>query len=330
MIYKSYLLEENLKYISEKKLILFYGENLGLKDDFKKKIKLNSKDAEITNILQEDIINNEETFFNKIFNYSLFEKKKIFLINNANDKILSLIKKIEEKENDSKVILFANVLEKKSKLRIYFEKSNSVAIVPCYADTIINLKKIITNKLKNFSNLTSQNINIIIESCSLNRTKLYNELNKINLFFEDKKIDTDKLKLLLNETENDDFTYLRDEALNGNKLMTNRLISNTILEKDKFFVYLTLINQRLLKLNEVRSLENDTSIESEVNNLKPPIFWKDKPIFLNQAKKWNLQKINKTLNKIYNLEITLKSNSLIDGNILIKGLLLEICLIANA
>ena len=78
MIYKSYLLEENLKYISEKKLILFYGENLGLKDDFKKKIKLNSKDAEITNILQEDIINNEETFFNKIFNYSLFEKKKFF------------------------------------------------------------------------------------------------------------------------------------------------------------------------------------------------------------------------------------------------------------
>ncbi len=330
MIYKSYLIEENFESLSKNNLILFYGENEGLKDDFKKIIRLDSKNYEIVNLMQEDLLNNEDSFLNKIFNYSLFDKQKVFLINNTNDKILPIIEKIEKK-NDQKIFLFSNVLDKKSKLRNYFEKSKSAAVVPCYEDTILSLKKIISKKLKNFNNLTLQNINIIIDNCSLNRTKLYNELNKILIFFENKKIDTNKLKLLLNEEENDDFNYLKDEALSGNKFNTNKLISNTILEKDKSIFYISLINQRLLKLNDINHLKNENNnIESAINNVKPPIFWKDKPIFLNQAKKWNLKKINKILNKTYNIELTLKSNPIINGSILIKNLLLELCVTANS
>ena len=330
MIYKSYLIEENFESLSKSNLILFYGENEGLKDDFKKIIRLDSKNYEIVNLMQEDLLNNEDSFLNKIFNYSLFDKQKVFLINNTNDKILPIIEKIEKK-NDQKIFLFSNILDKKSKLRNYFEKSKSAAVVPCYADTILSLKKIISKKLKNFNNLTLQNINIIIDNCSLNRTKLYNELNKILIFFENKKIDTNKLKLLLNEEENDDFNYLKDEALSGNKFNTNKLISNTILEKDKSIFYISLINQRLLKLNDINHLKNENNnIESAINNVKPPIFWKDKPIFLNQAKKWNLKKINKILNKTYNIELTLKSNPIINGSILIKNLLLELCVTANS
>ena len=330
MIYKSYLVEENFKSLNKKNLILFYGENEGLKNDFKKTIRSELKESEIINLMQDDIVNNEMSFFDKIFNYSLFDKQKVFLIKNLNNKILSTIEKIEKKI-DQKVFLFSNVLDKKSKLRNYFEKSKSTAVIPCYTDNILSLKKIIFNKLKNFNNLTSQNINIIIDNCSLDRTKLYNELNKILIFFDEKKIDTNKLKLLLNEEENDDFNYLRDEALNGNKFKTNKLISNTTLEKDKSIVYITLINQRLLKLNEINHLKKENNnIEIAITKLKPAVFWKDKPIFIDQAKKWDLEKINKILNKTYNIELILKSNPFVNGSILIKNLLLELCVIANS
>ena len=63
--------------------------------------------------MQDDIVNNEMSFFNKIFNYSLFDKQKVFLINYVNDKILSTIEKIEKK-NDQKIFLFSNVLDKKN------------------------------------------------------------------------------------------------------------------------------------------------------------------------------------------------------------------------
>ena len=38
MLYKSYLIEQNINNL-DKNLFLFYGENIGLKNDFKKIIK---------------------------------------------------------------------------------------------------------------------------------------------------------------------------------------------------------------------------------------------------------------------------------------------------
>ena len=51
MIYKSYLIEQNINLL-DKKIFLFYGENLGLKNEFKQKIKVKSKETEIINFSQ--------------------------------------------------------------------------------------------------------------------------------------------------------------------------------------------------------------------------------------------------------------------------------------
>ena len=67
------------------------------------------------------------------------------------------------------------------------------------------------------------------------------------------------------------------------------------------------------------------------NNLQFFIdYWKDKPIFIAQAKKWSLSKIRFVMKKTYDLEITIKSNSNISPNLLMKKLLIDICEIANA
>ena len=42
MIYKSYILEQNFQTLNKHKLFLFYGENNGLKDEFKKTIRKKS------------------------------------------------------------------------------------------------------------------------------------------------------------------------------------------------------------------------------------------------------------------------------------------------
>ena len=60
MIIKSYLLEQDIKLLFDKNLFLFYGENLGLKNDFKNLIKLSSPDYKIININQDEVIKNQE------------------------------------------------------------------------------------------------------------------------------------------------------------------------------------------------------------------------------------------------------------------------------
>ena len=79
MIYKSYLVEQNLK-ILKNNILLFYGENFGLQNDFKNKIRTNYENAEIISFTQEEILKNENNFYNEIFNISLFEKEKIYFI----------------------------------------------------------------------------------------------------------------------------------------------------------------------------------------------------------------------------------------------------------
>ena len=329
MIHKSYILEKNINSINEN-LFLFYGENLGLKNDLRNKIKNLNKKALIKNLDQEEILADENKFFSDLFNKSLFEETKIFFINHANDKILELIKEIEKKKVTTNIFLFSELLDKRSKLRSYFEKSSTLGIVACYADNEISLKKIILDKLKGYTGLSSQNINIIIENCGLDRSKLNNELTKIDTFFKNKIIDTDKLESLLNLEVNDNFDLLKDQALVGDKTKTNKLISDTILENEKNIFYLNIINQRLIKLLEVNKNTKDGNIEGAINKIKPPIFWKDKALFSLQARKWNKVKLRKMLHQTYKIELKIKSNSQVSQSLLIKKLLVDICCLANA
>ena len=136
------------------------------------------------------------------------------------------------------------------------KNQKKTAAVPCYADNELTIKKLILNKLKNFKNLTTQNINLIVESTSLDRVKMNNELDKIINLFTNKELNSQKLENLLNTKENNDFNLLKDEALIGNNSNTNKLISETILESEKNILFLSLINQRLLKLADLNKLKN--------------------------------------------------------------------------
>ena len=200
----------------------------------------------------------------------------------------------------------------------------------CYSDNEIGIKKIIQSKLKDFSGLSSQNINMLIENCGLDRSRLKNELEKIIMFFNKKEIDSENLEELLNIKVNDNFNILKDEAMNGNKNKTNKLLGDTILEREKNILYINMINQRLIKLLTIIDIAKSSNLETAMSEIKPPIFWKDKPIFMTQIKKWNTAKIKKILNKTFNLELTIKSNSFIDHGLLIKKLLVDMCDLANA
>ena len=329
MIYKSYLVEQNTAAL-DKKAYLFFGENLGLKNELKNEIKLNNKEAEILDFNQEEIVKNNNLILNEVNNISLFEKEKVIFIDQVDDKILEIIKEICETFNDQKIYLFSSILEKKSKIRNYFEKSDNCGAVACYTDNEIGIRKIILNKLKNYKGLTPQIINLITENSNLDRVKLNNELGKIIAYFQNKNIEYEKLEILLDIKINNDFNNLKDEALMGNKLKTNKLLSDTVIESEKNIFYLTLINQRFNKLKDVINLSKETNLEDAISKIKPPIFWKDKPNFMTQIKKWNLLKIKKILNKTYSLEIEMKSNPSVNKNILIKKLMVDVCQLANA
>lgn len=330
MIYKSYLIEKNNTPIKNHKSVLFYGENLGLKNYFKKIIKEINKDADFINFFQDELLTDNNKFFRETENSSLFEKNKIIFINNCNDKILKILENYLEGNINHQVIIFAEILDKKSKLRSLYEKSKNFCAVACYLDNTVTIHKLINERLKNYEGLTGSNINMICEASSLDRDKLNNEINKIESFFLNKKIKTFELSKLLNIAENENFNELKDEIFKGNKPTVNNLINKTVIDADKVVYYLNLINQRLLKLNDIITNNEKKKIEDLINELKPPIFWKDKPNFIDQAKKWKPKKISEALKKTNTIEIEIKTNSKIDKKTLMKKLFIDLCNLANA
>ena len=331
MIFKSYILEENFKSLDDLKIVLFYGENQGLKKEFKEKLKLKNKDNEILNLFQDEVITNQDILVNEITNKSLFNEKKIIFINEATDKILPLIENTIDNIDNEKIFIFSDILDKKSKLRNYLEKSAICGVTACYQDNEITIRKIISRKLNGFLGLTPQIINFIIQNTELDRNKVNNEIEKITSFFKNKKIEPDKIDSLLNIKSNNDFNLLRDVALNGNKIKTNRLLADTVFEAENNIFYLNSINQRINRLSELEDLKKqESNIESLVSSLKPPIFWKEKPILIEQSKKWNKSKLQKALGKTYNAELEIKSNSSIRKDLLIKNLIVDLCATANS
>ena len=80
MIIKTFDLASAVLKIKDQKICLFYGENLGLMDDFKESIRLQNKNSKIIKMTQDEILKNTNLFSNEIANMSLFEKEKIFFV----------------------------------------------------------------------------------------------------------------------------------------------------------------------------------------------------------------------------------------------------------
>ena len=325
MILKSYIVEQNIKILENYRATLIYGENNGIKDDVKEEIKKKNKDTDIINFFENELFKNNFLYEN-IANPSLFNEKKIIFIQEASDKIFEQIEECLEKENNEiKIYIFADKLEKKSKLRNFFEKDKRLAIFPCYEDNERTLISYINNRLKNYKGLTGEITNIIINNSNMDRSVIKNELEKIIGFFLEKKINKEQILELLNVKHNTQFDEIRDKALMGEKLKINKLLSETEIMQDETFFYLNSLNYRIIRLHEITKIsQGNNNYDDILESVKPPIFWKDKPIILQQLRKWSLKKLEAMLVKIGKTEVLMKKNSSIRNDIVIKDLILSV------
>ena len=187
MIIKEF--EFNKININSYNLYLLHGKNEGLKKEIISKITSKNKNIEIQKLDEKQILENQELFIDEILSSSLFSDEKLIIINRATDKILKNIESIYDKKiNGLILIINSESLEKKSKLRSFFEKEKELICVPFYPDTTQTLS-FLANKFfreKKIS-MSQSNINLIINKCNGDREFLENELSKIELFLYKKK-----------------------------------------------------------------------------------------------------------------------------------------------
>ena len=296
----------------KEKYFLFYGENEGFKNQvIKEKFEVNFTN-EIYRYDEKDLLDNENLFFENILNKSFFETKKLIIVSRASDKILKIIEEIIEKGiNDITLIISAKILEKKSKLRNYFEKEKNLVCVPFYEDNKMTLSQIVSNFFREKKiPLSQENINLLVDRCRGDRENLNNELKKINIFISGKsQISSEEIIKITNLAHNYSINDLVDNCLSKNSKKTSHIINENVFSSDDCIIILrTMLNKskRLLKISN--NLGKNNNVEIAINQFKPPIFWKEKEIVINQIKRRNTDNINHLINEINETELLVKKN----------------------
>ena len=308
MIIKSY--EVNKINPEIHNLLLFYGKNEGLKNHITKNIVKNTNN--IHNYDEKEVLDNEHNFIDNILTKSLFDEKKLIIIKRSTDKILKIIENLKsEKLEDITIIINAENLEKKSKLRSFFEKNKETICIAFYPDNDQTLSKLAYNFLKNKKiSISQSSINLIINKCNGDRETLYNELNKIDLYTQNgKKITTEDIMKITNLIENHSVSELVDNCLaKNNKKIINILNENNFNNEDCMLIARSLLNKSKRILHLVKEFQNNKNIELTISSAKPPIFWKDKEITKQQIKYWRPENIKDLIYKLTDIELLIKKN----------------------
>ena len=305
----------------ENNFFLLHGRNEGLKKEIISKISSKNKNTEIQKFDEKQILENQEQFINETLSNSLFNNSKIIIINRASDKIFENLEYVYNKKiNNLIIIINTDLLEKKSKLRSFFEKQKDLICIPFYPDTDQTLSILAHNFFREKKiSMSQSNINLIINKCNGDREFLNNELNKIDLFSYNKNLGFKELSKLVNLIENYSISELVDSCLSKNSKKTSFILNeNNFNNEECITIIRTFLSKAKKMLKLAIKYSKNNNLEKTLSEAKPPIFWKEKDIIKLQLLKWKPEMIKKLISNINDVELEIKKNSSSSLNILMN------------
>ena len=298
---------------TSKKFYLLYGANDGQIEEVIDNILKPKISKNVFNYDENDILKKTDEFEESILSESFFDDEKLIIINRCSDKILEIIKNsIEKKVTKVTFIIKANILEKRSKLRVFFEKNPDVNCIAFYEDNYQSLMTIAQNFfIKNKIKISPQIINHLVEKSKKNRVNLKNELEKIKIFCQNKSsIEFSDILKLTTTAENYDISELTDQCLAKNKKKAVNIMNENISTTEGNILILKSFLFKLKRLRKLKKeIEKKKTQDQVISSYKPPIFWKDKDIIKKQLSILSSSDIKEFIKRVNELELLIKKNS---------------------
>jgi len=122
---------------------------------------------------------------------------------------------------------------------------------------------------------------------------------------------------LTNLADNYSASELVDHSLAKNTRKTVTILGeNNYSDEDNIIIIRTLLAKlkRLVKIYEL--VDEKNNIEQAISACKPPIFWKDKPLVIQQIRFWKKDRLEQLIYKTNEIELLVKKNSVLAKNIL--------------
>ncbi len=215
---------------------------------------------------------------------------------------------IQEPSGDGLIIAEAGPLRRDSAMVKMFEASKTGAAIPCYADEGRSLAALLDQTLKQENiSLTPDARSYIINRLGADRAATRSEIEKLLLYIgKNGKLDLEDAVEAIGDagsTSVDDLVYATatGDITNSHRALDRLTAANT----QPITVIRSMIGH-LTKLRAVVAKAETSGLEPALASIRPPIFFKRKTAFQEQARIWSRQRLSLAIDRMLRAEIEVK------------------------
>lgn len=263
----------------------------------------------------------------ELASFSLLAGKRVLCIRDADDALVPLLDNaLATRARDNFIILYANdSLSAGSKLRAFCERSSELAVVPCYKDEGAGLAQLVRDTLRAYGlRVGNDVVHYLTQQLQGDRQVVLNELEKISLYIGD---DADEVTMetavfLTADSRETSLDELSHAVAAGQAATICTLTDTLINEGVQPVVAVRSLMRYMHRLETVAQARyQGANLDSAIEQLRPPIFFKHKAQFRSHATRWSLGRVHDALTMLHTLELTTKREGRLARPLLAQGLL---------
>lgn len=300
------------------KAVLLYGPDVGLASERSEKIthKILGENPDpflLVKFENKKLLEEKGVLADEANSMSLMPGKKLIIISDANNTIVPEIEgTLNNLKGDSFIVIKAGDLTTSSKLRKLAESRDDILSAPCYIDDQANLTNLVREKLNEKSyNYPHDLPQYIASFFSGNRLLLKVELDKLFIYLGDTKdINVDDIENIICSSKEESYQAITNSVASKDWVNTEKEIKRHI----KHGVYPVIIIRALInyfsRLLAIKAqMDEGVNLQIAINNLRPPVFFKQKTLMTRHITFWHLKEIQSFLQLLERLEILFKSEN---------------------
>lgn len=274
----------------------------------------NADPAAISEISMDQLGDDPARLADALASFSLMSPAQVILVREADDKLVELLDEALAKRAPSNfLILYANDSLAGSKLRAYAERSDELAALPCYKDEGAGLEAVIRDTLRGYG-LRAENEVIRFLAAQLNgdRQIILNELEKLSLYLGDEceTVSLEEAMAAIGENNDKSLDDLAHAVAGGDVVGICRLTDRMLSEGQAGLLLVRAAMRYLVRLRELAyARESGQSLDAAIEGLRPPVFFKAKPLLKSHAPRWSSVAVTQALAKLQILELDSKRYS---------------------
>ena len=307
------------------RFILFYGPNIGLINllfnNVIKELSIDVNDPfNVSKFFTQNLIDDPYILTNTVTTFTITSDKRIILLDLSNNSprknIIDNIKLSLSSEVDNCLLIIkADNLGAMNELVKFTLNHKFGILVPCYEESLNQIKLEISNILRD-NKYKFSNSFILHLSTKFSNDSLINkiEFDKLrNFLIDNNEVTETALLSLVTDNTNVNLSKLSNFCALGDVknalFFYEKILDSSI---SPIVVIRTMVKHFKIIEKVLCDIEDGKNIDDAINFIKPPIFFKDKPLIFNQSRLWSLPKINLILKRLSDTEIKCKSGLFLD------------------